>query len=142
VILRFEIETELMKDSITVNELPQIWNEKMVEMFDIKPENDIVGVLQDMHWSGGNIGYFPTYAIGTIYSVQLYKQLITDHPETIEQIKQGDFDHITTWLRAHVHQHGQRFQADEIIQQVCGEGLNSQVLIDYLKEKYYSLYGI
>ena len=142
VILRFEIETGLMDESIQVDELPQIWNEHMEEMLGIRPGNDVEGVLQDMHWSGGNIGYFPTYAIGTIYAAQLYKTLTSNNPAIIDQIKQGQFDHITTWLHENIHQHGRKYQAEEIIQNICGEGLNSQVFLHYLKEKYYPLYDL
>jgi len=142
VILRFEIETGLMDETISVDELPQIWNEKMVNMLDIRPENDVVGVLQDMHWSGGSIGYFPTYAIGTIYSTQLFNKLLKDHPETIDYIRQGNFDNIISWLGEHIHQHGRKYQADEIIRETCGEGLNSKVFTDYLKEKYAPIYDL
>jgi carboxypeptidase Taq len=142
VILRFEIETGLMDDRINVDELPQIWNDLMEEMLDIRPDNDVNGVLQDMHWSGGNIGYFPTYAIGTIYASQLYYTLINKHPDIEDEIKTGQFDNIKTWLAENIHHYGRRFQADELIKRTCGEGLNSQVFIRYLKEKYYPLYDL
>jgi carboxypeptidase Taq len=142
VILRFEIETGLMDEQITVDELPQIWNENMQEMLGIRPDNDVEGVLQDMHWSGGNIGYFPTYAIGTIYAAQLFNTLTSKHPETLDQINHGQFNYITNWLHEHIHQYGRTYQADELIKRTCGEGLNSQAFIDYLKEKYYPLYDL
>ena len=142
VILRFEIETGLMDESINVDELPQIWNENMQEMLGIRPSNDVEGVLQDMHWSGGNIGYFPTYALGTIYAAQLFKTLLSKHSKTRDQIKHGQFDHIISWLHENIHQQGRKYQADELIQRTCGEGLNSQVFIDYLKEKYSPLYDL
>jgi carboxypeptidase Taq len=142
IILRFEIEIGLMDESISVNELPQIWNEKMIDMLDMKPENDVDGVLQDMHWSVGNIGYFPTYAIGTIYAAQLYKKLISNRPEILDQISQGNFKAIINWLGEHVHQCGRIYQADEIIKKICGDGLNSNVFIEYIKEKYYQIYDI
>jgi len=140
VILRFEIETELMEDRINVDELPQIWNDKMDEILGVRPSNDVDGVLQDMHWSGGSIGYFPTYAIGTIYATQLFNQLVNDQPDTLSAIAQGNFSDIVSWLRTNVHQYGRRMHADDIIKNVCGEGLNSRVYTDYLKHKYYALY--
>ena len=140
VILRFELESELMQEKLTVSELPQAWNEKMEESLGITPSTDTEGVLQDMHWSGGSIGYFPTYALGTIYAAQLFHQLKKDQPETIEQIQNGEFSHILTWLREHVHQYGRLMTAEEIIKQICGEGLNADVFIQYLNKKYLDLY--
>lgn len=140
VILRFELESELMQEKLTVSELPQAWNEKMDESLGITPPTDTEGVLQDMHWSGGSIGYFPTYALGTIYASQLFNQLKKDQPETIEQIQKGEFNHILTWLQEHVHQYGRLMTAEEIIKQSCGEGLNADVFIQYLNKKYLDLY--
>ena len=141
VILRFELESDLMEEKLNVDELPQAWNEKMNESLGITPPSDKEGVLQDMHWSGGAIGYFPTYAIGTIYSSQLFNQLIKDHPETIEEIKKGEFNNILSWLRNNVHQYGRMMNADEIINKTCGEGLNAESFVSYLEEKYLGLYG-
>jgi carboxypeptidase Taq len=142
VILRFEIETDLIREKIKVNELPIIWNAKMEEMFGIIPSTAVEGVLQDMHWSGGSIGYFPTYAIGTIYASQLFNQLIKENPDILFEISQGNFNNIVTWLRKRIHIHGRIMQADEIIKKVCGEGLNSRIFLNYLKNKYYQLYDI
>ena len=142
IILRFEIETDLMNDRINVNDLPEIWNEKMDQFLGIVPENDKEGVLQDMHWSGGSIGYFPTYAIGTIYAAQLYKALTNEHPDTSDEIERGKFLSILEWLRKNVHNYGRMYTADEIIKKACGKGLNSKDLTDYLEDKYYKLYEI
>ncbi|MCK4348734.1 MAG: hypothetical protein KAW47_08965 [Thermoplasmatales archaeon] len=95
-----------------------------------------------MHWSGRSIRYSPTYAIGLIYSAQLFNQLTKDNLDTIHQITQGDFTSILQWLNTNIHQIGCRLFADDIIKQTCGEGLNSNVYISYLKDKYYQLYGI
>ena len=142
VILRFEIENKLMNDEIKVSNLPSIWNEKMKEMLDITPPTDKEGVLQDMHWSGGSIGYFPTYAIGSIYSSQIYKKISEINPNMQNEIEQGNFGNILNWLRENIHKYGRLFTADEIIKNACGEGLNSKVYVDYLKEKYYTIYDI
>ncbi|MCK5031205.1 MAG: carboxypeptidase M32, partial [Thermoplasmatales archaeon] len=136
VILRFELELALIDGEIKVSELPGFWNEKMDEMLGVTPKNDKEGVLQDMHWSGGSFGYFPTYAIGTIYASQLFKQLSEEKPDIAEEIEQGDFTSILAWLREHVHKYGCLMTADEIIENTCGEGLNSKVFIEYLKDKY------
>ena len=140
VILRFELETDLMEEKLSVSELPQAWNNKMKDYLGITPPTDTNGVLQDMHWSGGAIGYFPTYAIGTIYAAQLFNQLEKDHPETIEEIKKGEFQNILSWLRTNVHQYGRMMTAEEIINQTCGEGLNAEKFTSYLSNKYLSLY--
>jgi carboxypeptidase Taq len=142
VILRFELELDLLEEKITVAELPECWNKKMTEFFGITPKTDRQGVLQDMHWSGGDFGYFPTYAIGTIYASQLKKQFRKEHLTANEEISKGDFSKILEWLSTHVYQYGSLVTADEIIQKICGEGLNSKVFVAYLKEKYYPLYEV
>ena len=142
VILRFELELGLMEDEIKVSELPTVWNEKMYDLLGIRPANDKGGVLQDMHWSGGSFGYFPTYAIGTMYAAQLYHKLVSEKPDIQDEIQQGKFETVLEWLHTHVHRYGRLMTADEIIKKACGEGLNSQVFIKYLKDKYYELYTI
>lgn len=142
VILRFELELDLVDGKITVAELPRCWNEKMNELLGITPKNDKEGVLQDMHWSTGEFGYFPTYAIGTIYASQLFKKFLQEHPSVDEEIAQGNFKAIQSWLHDHIHHYGRLMTADEIIKKTCGEGLNSKVFMTYLKEKYYPLYEV
>ena len=142
VILRFEIEIDLMEDKINIDELPAIWNEKMNDILGITPSNDVEGVLQDMHWSGGSLGYFPTYAIGTIYASQLFNQLRKDNPDVVDQISQGNFTEVLSWLRHHIHQKGRLYCTDDIVKQVCGEGLNSKVYTNYLQQKYFELYDV
>jgi carboxypeptidase Taq len=142
VILRFELENSLMNEKVEVSELPEIWNDKMDELLGINPKNDKEGVLQDMHWSGGNFGYFPTYAIGSIYSSQLFKSLTDENQNVFSDIENGDFINIIGWLRKNVHKYGRKITADEIIKNACGQGLNAKVFVDYLKDKYYKLYDI
>jgi carboxypeptidase Taq len=142
VILRFELELALIEEKISVQELPQCWNEKMTEFLGVTPTNDKEGVLQDMHWSTGEFGYFPTYAIGTIYSAQLFQKLVQEKPEILTEVEHGDFTQILSWLRTHVHHYGRIMTADDIIKKTCGEGLNAQVFLSYLREKYTSLYDI
>jgi carboxypeptidase Taq len=142
VILRFEIETGLMDEKISVNELPQIWRQKMDEMLGVTPSNDVEGVLQDMHWSGGSIGYFPTYAIGTIYSAQIFRKISQDNKNLLSEIRNAEFENILGWLRKNIHQYGCLMDADDIIKKACGQGLNSEVFVDYLKEKYLDLYDV
>jgi len=142
IILRFEIELDLIDGNIKVSDLPRVWNEKMNELLGVVPKTDTEGVLQDMHWSGGSFGYFPTYAIGTIYASQLFKKIIEENPNIYNEIDKGEFGNILSWLREHVHKYGRLMTADEIIKKACGEGLNSKVFVNYLKDKYYNLYDI
>ena len=141
VILRFELEAGLMEERISVSELPQLWEEKMDDLLGIRPSNDNEGVLQDMHWSGGSIGYFPTYAIGSIYASQLFQKIVEDQPQTISEIQQGNMENIILWLREHVHQYGRLMTADDIIKKTCGVGLNAKGFVSYLTNKYSEIYG-
>jgi carboxypeptidase Taq len=114
----------------------------MTEFLGITPTTDREGVLQDMHWSGGSFGYFPTYAIGTIYAAQLFERFGKDHETMQEELSQGNYDVIRQWLFDHIHRYGRLMTADELIKKTCGEGLNSKVFVAYLKEKYYPLYDV
>jgi carboxypeptidase Taq len=111
-------------------------------MLGISPKNDVEGILQDMHWSGGNIGYFPTYAIGSIYSSQIFKKISQANNKLDHEIEHGNFSNLITWLQDNIHKYGRQMTADEIIKKSCGEGLNSKVFVDYLKDKYYNLYEV
>jgi carboxypeptidase Taq len=142
VILRFEIETNLIDEKISINELREIWNEKMDEMLGVVPDNDVEGLLQDMHWSTGSIGYFPTYAIGSIYSSQIFKKMSQDNENLFFEIRNADFNNILDWLRKNIHEYGCLMDADDIIKKACGQGLNSKIFVDYLKNKYYNIYQI
>ena len=141
VILRFEIELGLIDGTIKVKDLPKIWNMKMKENLGITPKNDKEGVLQDVHWSGGNIGYFPTYAIGTIYAAQLYSKLVKEKKNVEKQIRDGNYSEVAEWLKKNVHSKGSILLADDIIKKVCGEGLNPEVYIKYLRKKFSGIYG-
>ena len=140
IILRFELELGLMDGSIKVKDLPQIWNEKMKELFGATPKNDKEGVLQDTHWSGGSLGYFPTYTLGTIYATQLYKAMCKKMPGVEHDIAQGNYAPVREWLKNNVHKHGYLYQAEDIIKKACGEGLNPSIYTKYLTDKYTALY--
>jgi carboxypeptidase Taq len=114
----------------------------MDENFGIIPKNDKDGVLQDMHWSGGSIGYFPTYAIGTIYSSQLFNQLKKEQNKVEDEIRNGDFSHIIQWLNSNVYRYGRIFNSENLIKKTCGEGLNSKVFIEYIRDKYFGIYDV
>ena len=140
VILRFNLELDLISDKINVSELPQLWNENINNLLGVKPNTYKEGVLQDMHWSGGNFGYFPTYAIGSIYAAQIYDKLQKVNPALNDEIELGNFSNITNWLNNNIFNKGRIMTADEIIKNICGETLNSDIYINYLKNKYFKIY--
>jgi carboxypeptidase Taq len=142
IILRFELEKALIEGSIQAESLPKLWNEKMKEFFGVEPKNDKDGVMQDIHWSEGCFGYFPSYAIGTIYAAQIYEALKKDIPDMEKDIEKGDYKKIKSWLKQKIHKHGAKFLAEDIIKEVCGEGLNPKVFIDYLNKKYLEMYNL
>jgi len=142
ILLRFELELDLIDGAIGIAELPALWNEKMKELLGIIPKSDAEGILQDMHWSVGYLGFFPTYAVGKIYSTQLYSQLVKELPAIDSEIERGAFKNIISWLRENVYKYGRIMTSEEIIKNTCHEGLNPRVFIQYLKNKYYNLYNI
>jgi len=142
IMLRFELESELMAGKVKVADLPEEWNERFESFFGITPPSDTLGVLQDIHWSMGLVGYFPTYALGNLLSAQYYKQAVQDHPSIPDDIASGKFDTLLTWLNQNIHQHGRKFNADELTRRITGESIQSQDYIAYLQGKYSEIYGI
>ena len=114
----------------------------MEEYLGIAPKDDSAGVLQDIHWAGGLFGYFPTYAIGNVLSVQLFDQAVRDHPEISEQIREGEFSSLLGWLRENVHRHGARYYPDELVERVTGRPLDTAPYLSYLTEKFGDLYDL
>ena len=142
IILRFEIEQGILTGEINVDDLPDIWNSKFTEFFGITPPNDALGVLQDVHWSAGLFGYFPTYALGNLLSVQYYNAAIAAHPSIPDEIANGKFDTLLTWLNTNIHQHGRKFTGQELTQRITGESIQSDDYMTYLNDKYREVYGI
>lgn len=142
IILRFELELELIEGKLKVRQVPKAWKQKMKEYLGVVPKKDAEGPLQDVHWSMGIFGYFPTYTIGNIYAAQLYYAMIKDKPEIMDDLKKGKYDRVLKWLRKHVHKYGRTLSAEEIIEKATGEGMNPEVLIRYLREKYSKIYDI
>lgn len=135
IILRYEIEKGLMEDNIQVKNLPEVWNNKMQEYVGIIPDKNANGVLQDVHWSMGAIGYFPTYTLGTIYAAQFFAQASKELP-LAERVAAGQFQDLREWLREKVHRHGKKYSVDDLVKRVTGSPLNAQPLMDYLEAKY------
>ncbi len=142
VMLRFELETALIDGDLDVADLPAAWGEKMDEMLGIRPETDVDGVLQDVHWSNGMIGYFPTYTLGNLLSAQLYEAAVLQAPEIPDQVARGEFGVLLGWMREHVHRHGRKYFPVELIERATGERLQSRSYMDYLRAKYADLYSL
>lgn len=142
IIIRFEIEKEMIEGSIDLKDLPAIWAAKVKEYLGIEVPNDTLGVLQDVHWSCGGIGYFPTYSFGNLYSAQFYNALKEDIPNAEQAIARGNFEEIREWLRKNIHIHGKLYSASSLVKKVTGEELNSRYFCEYLEEKYKKIYSL
>lgn len=139
IMLRYDIERKIMSGEATVDNLPQIWNDLMEQYLGIRPETDSDGVLQDVHWSGGMIGYFPTYALGTAYSAQIYYAMIKDL-DLDRIIKNNELEKVNEWLKEKIHKFGSSKSPKEIIKEVTGEDFNAKYYVQYLMEKYSKIY--
>ncbi len=142
IIIRYEMEKLLINSDIDIDDVPGLWNEKYKEYLGVEPENDAEGVLQDVHWSGGDFGYFPTYALGNLYGAQIFNKLKEEIPDWNQKISNGDFSPITEWLKENVHQYGATWKPAELIKKVTGEELSAKYFIAYLNEKFGRLYGV
>jgi carboxypeptidase Taq len=142
IILRFELETQILEGKLKVKDLPAAWNDLFTSMFGITPPDDAEGVLQDVHWSAGLMGYFPTYALGNLLSAQYYNQALKDHPTIEDEIAQGKFDTLLGWMNQNIHAHGRKFTGDELTRRVTGEGIQSGAYMAYLEKKFRDVYGL
>lgn len=142
IMLRMELEIALMEGSLEVKDLPAAWNQRFEEYIGLTPPNDALGVLQDIHWSGGMIGYFPTYALGNLVSAQLWEKICQDIPDLEAQIEQGQFSALREWLRQNIHRHGSKFEPQDLVQRVTGSGITPQPYLRYLKSKYTAIYNL
>jgi carboxypeptidase Taq len=142
IMLRLELEIALMEASLSVADLPAAWNSKMKEYLGIIPANDAEGVLQDVHWSTGSFGYFPTYALGNLVSAQLWDVLRKDLPNLDSQIEKGKFEDLLNWLRKNVHQYGAKYEPQELVQKITGSKINPEPYLRYLQEKFGKIYQV
>jgi carboxypeptidase Taq len=136
IILRFELEQELLADTIDLDELPEIWNERMQKYLGVEPRDHALGVLQDMHWAIGAIGYFSTYALGNVISGQLWERANAAIPDLLEQFEQGEFGALSGWLGENLWRHGRKFTPRELVERITGGGLDSEPYLRYLRGKY------
>ncbi|BCL78230.1 carboxypeptidase M32 [Ktedonobacteria bacterium brp13] len=141
ILIRFELEKDLINGNLTVADLPAAWNAKYQEYLGLTPANDVDGVLQDVHWTS-NIGYFPTYTLGNLYAAQISYTLRTVFPDFDQRLANGETSFLREWLRENIHQYGASLLPDEVIKQATGESLNPQYFVRYLTEKIERAYDL
>ncbi|MBD0329468.1 MAG: carboxypeptidase M32 [Thermoleophilia bacterium] len=136
IILRFELEQELLHGRVSLDDLPDAWNQRMWEYLGVDVPDDRHGVLQDVHWSSGSMGYFPTYALGNVISVQIWEKIREDIPDLDEQFERGEFTSLREWLGDRLHRHGRKFTPQETVQKVTGSPIDPEPYLRYLNEKH------
>ncbi len=141
IILRFELEQRLLSGELAAADLPEAWNTRFEELLGIQVPSDRVGCLQDVHWSAGLFGYFPTYQLGNVVSAQIWERLLVDLPDAYEQIERGDFSAIGGWLREHLYALGRKLTPAETIAHVCGGPIDPEPYLRYLRGKSTALVG-
>lgn len=142
IMLRLELEIAMVEGKVNVKDLPEIWNAKMQEYLGVVPPNDAKGVLQDVHWSGGSIGYFSTYALGNLVSAQLWEKIEKDIKGLDEKFHKGDFSELLGWLHKNIHQYGRKFEPQTLMLNVTGSKITPAPYVRYLKKKYGEIYGL
>jgi carboxypeptidase Taq len=142
IILRFELEREMIAGRLAMRELPEAWNERIRSYLGLKVPSDALGVLQDPHWSDGSFGYFPTYSLGNVIAGQLWQAVRAEIPDLDEQIEEGRLAPLRDWLREHVHRHGRKFSSDELLERVTGRPIEVTPYVDYLRRKFSAIYAL
>ena len=140
VLIRYEIEKGLVEDSLDPAKLKTIWNDRYKEYLGLDIKDDKTGILQDIHWAYGSIGYFPTYSLGSFYAAQFYAQAKKDIPDLEMKISSGNNQVLLDWLRKNIHQHGSRYNPNALCKRITGETLNFKYFMDYVKKKYAGVY--
>ncbi len=142
IMLRFDLERDLISGKLKPNDVPEAWNSRFTSDFGITPANDTEGCLQDIHWSAGLLGYFPTYALGNMYASQFYAAAEAELGDLQQMFAKGEFMPLLDWLREHIHYHGQRFTASRLVEVVTGMSLSNKPLMQQLNARFRPLYGI
>jgi len=142
VILRFELEQEMLSGELALEDLPEAWNARMEDYLGIDVPDDARGVLQDVHWSGGAIGYFPTYSLGNVVSVQLWEQIRAELPDLDAQFERGEFGELSGWLRENLHRNGRKYTSRQTLERITGGGMDPGPYLRYLREKLGDIYGL
>lgn len=140
IVIRYEIERDLIRGDIEVDDVPELWNDKYEEYLGVRPETDAKGCLQDIHWSHGSFGYFPTYSLGSVLAAQI-DAAMADDLNVAALTREGEFEPIHSWLTNRVHQHGCQYTTDELVEQATGEAFTADYFLEYAEDKYRELYG-
>ncbi|MBI2193430.1 MAG: carboxypeptidase M32 [Planctomycetes bacterium] len=142
ILLRFELERDLLNGRVQVSDLPGIWSDRMAAYLGLRPPDDARGVLQDIHWSFGLFGYFPTYTLGNLYGDQFFETARRDLPDMDDRVARGDFQPLREWLREKIHSQGMRYKAKELVERVTGKPPASDAFLNYMERKFGELYGV
>jgi carboxypeptidase Taq len=142
IMLRLELEIAMVAGKVAIKNLPEIWNAKMKDYLGVVPPNDAQGVLQDVHWSYGSIGYFSTYALGNLVSTQLWEKINKDIKDLADQISKGKFDSLLGWLHENVHKYGRKYNPQDLVQRITGSKITAEPYVRYLTGKYKDIYGL
>lgn len=142
IMVRFETEKALIEGSLAVNDVPEFWNNRVREYLGIEVPHNGAGCLQDVHWSHGSLGYFPTYSIGSFYAAQFFAAASAQIENLAEKIARGELTELLQWLRTHIHSHGKQYTARELCERITGEPLSFRYFMDYARKKYGSLYAL
>ncbi len=142
ILIRFDLERALIDATLTVDDLPEAWNDRYESDLGIRPTSAADGVLQDVHWSAGLFGYFPTYTLGNLAAAQLFDAAQQQLGDLADMFRRGEFQPLRTWLLENVHRHGRCYRGDELLERATGAQLSANSLIGYLQAKFRGLYGI
>ncbi len=142
VMLRFNIERALIGGQLAVKDLPKAWNAMFKDYLGLKVPSDKVGCLQDVHWSFGLVGYFPTYTLGNLYAAQFWEKINRDIPDLDKRMAKGNFADLLGWLRHNIHRHGRRYRAADLCRKVTGKDLSADPLMRHLEGKLRAVYGL
>jgi len=142
VIIRYELEKKLIEGSIQSSDIPAFWNEQYEKYLGVKSTDDLKGCLQDVHWSHGSFGYFPTYTLGSLYAAQFFQVIRQSVPNLDDKLKQGNSNEILDWLRKNVHIHGRKYTSKQLCERITGKSLDSSALVNYLFDKYRLIYNL
>jgi carboxypeptidase Taq len=142
IMIRFEVEKELFENKLQAEDIPAFWNQRYKDYLGIDVPSAAEGCLQDVHWSHGSFGYFPTYSLGSFYAAQFFSKAKKDIPTLEKEIEEGNYASLLKWLRENIHQNGKRYEAKELCERVTGEKLSFRYFMEYAQEKYGALYGI
>jgi carboxypeptidase Taq len=138
--IRYELEKQLLDGSLPVADIPSYWNDSYKTWLGMTVPDDKRGCLQDVHWSHGSFGYFPTYSLGSFYAAQFFKAAVNQDVNIQQAISKGNTAPLLAWLRTHIHRHGRRYPSEQLCQIATGKSLDIQFFLDYLRNKYVIIY--